>query len=158
MRQIRRVRRFVSIAVLCLAAASLRADDDPLARFKVVSIFPASASLYVATVSMSFLPFVRHKTEYSSTYSARVFPYFFWSEKGRIWIIIGDDELRRVVRGEPVDFQGRALSDSGDGRRVEGRATPTGPSTGRIKVRVFISKRSVLNYDTTYQLEGTAAH
>jgi len=150
------VRRFAAIAVLLLAAAaSMPAAGDPMAKFSTVAIYPASANLFIATVSMAFEPFARHGPEYSSTYVARVFP-FFYTEKGRIWIVIPDDLLRRVDRGEAVDFVGHALNDSGDSRKVEGHAVPTGPMTGRIRVRVFISRRLSLNYDTTYELTGAA--
>jgi len=127
-----------------------------MAKFGKVAIDPAAANLYIATVSMAFQPFIRHKAEYSSTYVARVFP-FFYTERGRISIVIPDDLLHRVDRGEPVDFVGRALSDSGDSRKVEGHAVPTGPMRGKIRVRVFISRRLSLSYDTTYELTGAAA-
>jgi hypothetical protein len=84
---------------------------------------------------------------------ARVFP-FFYSEKGRISIVIPDDNLRRVSRGEPADFNGRAINDSGDVRRIEGSAIPTGPTTGRLRVKVFITRRIALTYITTYELQG----
>ena len=127
-----------------------------MAKFSAVSIDPASASLYIATVSMTFQPFVRHDAVYLSTYVARVFPVFY-TERGRISIVIPDDLLHRVDRGETVDFVGRALSESGDSRKVEGRAVPTGPLTGKIRVRVYISRRLSLTYDTTYELVGAAA-
>jgi hypothetical protein len=156
--QIREVRRLASIALLLLAtAASVPAASDPFAKYGVVAIKPGSSSLFIATVSMTFQPFVRHNTVFSSTYSARVYPYFFFSEKGRIWIVIPDDLLVHVDRGEPVDFVGHAMSDGGDSRRVDGHATPTGPSTGKIRVRVFISRRISLSFDTTYELKGPAS-
>ncbi len=149
------MRRFLIIAALQLAsaAAALGADDVP-PRFDTVDIGPGTASLYIATVTMAFQPFVRHRTVFSSTYSARVFPYFFYSEKGRIWIVVSHENLGRVVRGQPADITGHALSDSGSDRRVEGRVVPTGPDTGTIKVRVFISRRIALTYNTTYVLTG----
>jgi len=131
------------------------AAADPMEKFRTVAIYPASANLFIATVSMEFQPFARHGPEYSSTYVARVFP-FFYTEKGRIWIVVPDELLRRVDRGEAVDFVGRALNDSGDSRKVVGHAVPTGPMTGKIRVRVFISRRLSLNYDTTYELKGEA--
>jgi hypothetical protein len=150
------VRRFLTpVALALLAAAPLRADDS-LARFSVVDIKPAVASIYIATVTMTMPPFVRKNVVYSSTYSAKVFPYFFYNEKGRIWIVVPDDLLRRAAQGLPVEFSGHALSDSGEERRVEGRAVPTGPWTGRIRVRVFVTRRISLSYDTTYELKGPA--
>jgi hypothetical protein len=151
------VRRFIAPVVLILViAATLRGADDTMARFNVIDIKPSVASLYIASVTMIMPPFVRRKAVYSSTYYAKVFPYFFYSERGRIWIVVPDADLRRASLGQPVDFVGHALSDSGDERKVEGHAIPTGPTGGKIRVRVFITRRIALNYDTTYELKGAA--
>lgn len=151
------MRRFLTPAVLALALASrLPGAPDPLAPYAIVSIKPSITSVIVATVSMSMAPFVRTKTVYSSTYSAKVFPYFLFNEKGRIWITVSDDDLRRVSKGGSVDFNGHALSDAGDERKVDGHATPTGPLNGKIKVRVYVTRRIALVYETTYELLGTA--
>jgi hypothetical protein len=151
------VLRNAALAALALWSASpSRGADDTLARFNLVDIKPATSSLFIATVTMTMPPFARRDTVFSSTYSARVFPYFFWSESGRIWIVVPADKLRRASLGEPVDFTGHGTSASGDERRIEGHATPTGPSGGNIRVRVFVSKRIFLTFDTTYELKGTA--
>jgi hypothetical protein len=147
-------RHLASLLVVLAAAAPGRAADDPLARFNVVDIKSSVASLYIASVTMIMPPFVRHNAVYSSTYYAKVFPYYFFSEKGRIWIVVPEADLRRAAVGQPVDFVGHALSDSGEERKVQGHAVPTGPSGGKIRVRVFISRRISLNYDTTYELKG----
>jgi len=145
------------MAALALAsAAPARSAGDSLARFDVVAIKPTTASIYVGTVTMTMPPFVRRDTVFSSTYSARVFPYFFWSESGRIWIVVPGDRLQRAAVGEPVDFTGHGISESGDERKIEGRATPTGSRAGRIRVRVYVTKRIFLTFDTTYELQGAA--
>jgi hypothetical protein len=142
------------LAVLAAAAfpGPCGADDVP-ERFNVVATKPAAASIFIGTVTMTMPPFVRRDTVYSSTYTARVFP-FFYSEKGRISIVIPSDDLRRVARGEAADFWGRAINDSGDVRKIEGSATPTGPFSGKLKVKVFITRRIALTYYTTYELQG----
>jgi hypothetical protein len=150
------VRRTFSILAFALVAvANLRGDDDGLSRFNKVNIKPSTSYYIIAAVTMTMPPFVRRNSVFSSTYSARVFPYFYFSEKGRIWIMVPEDKLRQVARGEPVDFTGRAISEDGEPRKVTGRATPTGPTTGTIKVRVFVSKRISLTCDTVYELQGT---
>jgi len=151
------VRRLLTPVTLALLAAAPLHADDSLARFNVVDIKPSTASIYIATVTMTMPPFVRKNVVYSSTYTAKVFPYFLFNEKGRIWIVVPEDLLWRAAKGEPVDFKGHALSDSGDERRVEGHATPTGPWGGRIRVRVFVTRRISLNYDTTYELKGASS-
>jgi hypothetical protein len=156
--QIGTVRRLIAPVLLALTlSAPLCGADDPLAPYSVVAIKPATTSIIIATVSMTMPPFVRKKFVYSSTYYAKVFPYFFYNERGRIWIIVSDDDLRRVAKGQTVDVTGHALSDSGEERKVNGRATPTGPTSGKIKVRVFVTRRIALVYDTTYELLGKPA-
>lgn len=159
MPQICQMRRHWTFAALLLATtASVSGGGAAIARFERIAIEPATAYFYsIASVTMTFKPFIRQRSAFSSTYSARVFPYFFFSEKGRIWIVATDEELRRVDRGEAVDFAGLAFNSSGEERRIEGHATPTGPSTGRIRVLVFVTKRIVLTYDTTYELKGSAS-
>jgi hypothetical protein len=149
------VRRFLApLLAFWALSAPLRAADDPLASFAIVAIKPATTSLIVASVTMTMPPFTRKKVVYSSTYSAKVFPYFFYNEKGRIWIAISDHDLLRAARGEPIDFKGQAISDAGETRRVEGHAVPTGPAAGKIRVKVYVTRRISLNYDTTYELRG----
>jgi hypothetical protein len=148
------LRNAALVALALSAAAPVRSADDDLARFNLIDIKPTTSSLFIATVTMTMPPFARRDAVFSSTYSARVFPYFFWSESGRIWIVVPAEKIRRAALGEPVDFTGHGISESGDGRRIDGRATPTGPSGGRIRVRVFVSKRIFLTFDTTYELKG----
>ncbi len=155
--QIWRVLRNAAIAAAAIAAAvTLRSADDIPARFNRVDIRPTTSSIFVGTVTMTMPPFVRRDVVFSSTYIARVFPYFFWSESGRIWIVVIGDKLSRAAKGEAVDFTGHGISESGDERKIDGRATPTGPLGGKIRVRVFVSKRIYLTFDTTYELEGAA--
>ncbi len=134
-----------------------RAADEDLAPFNVVAIGEGSASLFTATVTMRMPPFVRHQSVLTSTYSAQVFPYFFFSEKGRISITIPEEDLRKVAIGRPIDFAGKAYNEAGEGRRIEGHAVPTGPGKGRIQVRVYISRRISITYNTTYFLPAYAA-
>jgi hypothetical protein len=150
-------RTFLILAFAFLAVATLRGDDDGLYRFNQVNIKSSTSYYFIAAVTMTMPPFVRKNSIFSSTYSARVFPYFLFSEKGRIWIMVSEDKLRQVAKGESVDFVGRAISEDGDTRKVTGRATPTGPTTGDIRVRVFVSKRISLTYNTVYELQGTRA-
>jgi hypothetical protein len=154
--QIWRVPRLPQLFALILAAASsaLGSGED-MTRFNQVEIKPATAYIYIATVTMTIPPFSWHHGVYSSTYAARVFPIFY-TERGRIWIDIPDDALRRIASGQPIDFTGHAINDSGDGRKIEGHAVPTGSSGGTISVRVFVTKRIFVTYDTTYELTGAA--
>lgn len=146
---------------LALAAASSRvfAVDAPLTNYARVEVAPTKTSIYVGSVSMTMPTLVRTDDAYATTYTAKVFPYFFSSETGHLSVVISDDSLRKLARGETIEFQGRARSEDGAERRVEGKATPADASSGKIKVRVFVSKRIELIFNTTYRFpDATAAN
>lgn len=142
--------------VLALAIAgtalALAAEDSPLARFQKVEIAPTWTSIYIGTVSLKVPPLSRTAAgSYESTYTARVLPLFFYNESGRLSIRVTDDALRKLARGEPIEFTGLAVNAEGDERPVTGKATPADASGGKIKVRVLVSPNIELIFNTTYK-------
>lgn len=146
--------RLAVVAALACHLALARAAEAPLRSFDRVAVEPAKTSIYLGTVSLTLPALERRHGIYEAPYAAKVFPFFFYNETGRLAIEIPDEALRRLERGEPIDFTGRGVRDDGAERRVEGRATPTGADHGKLKVRVFYSKRIELIFNTTYRLEG----
>ena len=134
----------------------LPAADPSLAAYARVDVATARTSIYVGSVTMTMPAFTRADGTYTSTYTAKVFPYFFYNEQGQLTVEISDDALRQLARGEPVDFKGRAVRTDGAERRVEGKATPIDATTGRLKVRVFYSKRIELIFNTTYRFQAAS--
>jgi hypothetical protein len=134
-----------------LAGFTARAEDTPLNRYDTVEIATAKTSIYIGSVTMTMPRFTRKDSVYSSTYNAKVFPYFFSSEKGRLSFTISDETLRKLEHGETVPFSGKAFNTDGEERRIEGRAVPEDATHGKIKVRVFVSKRIELIFNTTYR-------
>ena len=129
---------------------SARAEERPLHLYNRVDIEPTKTSIYIGTVSLTMPTLQRSGITFSSTYAAKVFPYFFQNEKGELSIDLPDEDLRRLERGEVVHFVGRAHNTDGDDRRIEGRAIPANSQSGKIKVRVFVSKKIQLIFNTTY--------
>ena len=76
---------------------------------------------------------------------------FFSTEQGRVVIDLPDDVLVRLEKGETISFHGHGVRDDGAERRLEGTATPTDATSGKLKVRVFVSKRIELIFNTTYR-------
>lgn len=155
-----------AVFALVVAAAFVRAaaNGDPApaspappTRYDRVEVAPAKTSIYIGSVSLTMPPFERRGESYEADYTAKVFPYFFYNETGRLFIAINDAQLAALARGEPVDFTGRALRDDGRERRVEGRAAPADATNGKLKVRVFVSKRIELIFNTTYRFLGARA-
>jgi hypothetical protein len=145
---LRRLTFFLSLAVASFAA--------PLDRFASVAIEPAKTSIYIGNVTMTMPTFQRTGPRYESSYVAKVFPYFFYNERGTLGIEFSDEQLARLEKGERVEFTGEARSDAGEDRRVEGHATPSDPVSGKIKVRVFVSKKIELIFNTTYRFAPAA--
>ena len=125
-------------------------------RYAAVTVDPAHTSIYIGSVSLTMPPFTRHGGVYTSDYAAKVFPFFFFSEQGTISIEASDEQLQQLERGQAVDFKGHASNRSGAPRRVEGRAEPdaAGGGPGKIKVRVWVSKRIELIFNSVYRFSG----
>jgi hypothetical protein len=137
---------------LIFAPMVLGGAQAPPAGCDRVEVASTWTSIYIGTVSLKMPTFARAASgDYESTYSARVFPYFPYSEHGRLSIRISDDSLRQLARGDAIEFSGRAVNQEGGERRVEGKATPTSAAGGKIKVRVFVTPRVELIFNTTYR-------
>ena len=144
-------RRIVTCLCACTLLARVAAEEVSLDRFNRVEIAPTKTSIYIGSVSMTLPVFERQNGTYSSTYTAKVFPYFFYNEHGRLSIDVSDEDLRRLERGETINLKGRGVSSDGGIRPVEGRAVPADARSGKIKVRVFVSKKIQLIFNTTYR-------
>jgi hypothetical protein len=137
-------------AFLAGAFRTTAADIDA-ASYARVLVAPAKTSIYLGSVSMAMGEFVRVPGGYEAPYVAKVFPFFFYDEAGQLRVEISEAGLRQLAAGEPVEFRGRAVRADGAERRVEGKATPADAASGKIKVRVFYSKRIELIFNTTYR-------
>lgn len=144
---------WLGVAGLVLSAP---AEDAPSGRYDKVDIAPTKTSIYVGSVTMTFPTFGRKNGIYQAPYSAKVFPFFFSNEKGTLYVEVSDEMLQRLARGETIEFTGRGVRDDGVERRVEGKATPTDAASGRLKVRVFVSQRIELIFNTSYRFPQTA--
>ena len=152
--------------VLAVSAISgLWAQEQPVPEAEITPLPPfyqratvatAKTSIYIGNVKLSTEPFIRKGDVYSTTYVAKVFPLFFMSEAGRISITITDDDLRQLAAGERVHFTGEGFGfdTSEEPRKIEGHADPADERSGKIKVRVWVSKNIELIFNTTYRFDG----
>ena len=147
---------FGLLSAFAFPLRGLAGETAPLVRYEHVEIAPAKTSIYIGSVTMTMPTFARTKGVYEATYTAKVFPFFFYNETGRLYVEVSDEQLRRLEHGEAIDFIGRGVRDDGVERRVEGRATPTDANGGKLKVRVFVSRRVELIFNTTYRFAPAA--
>ena len=147
------------ICSLFLGVALNAQEDEPAEaplsdRYQRAIVATAKTSIYVGNVKLTMPTFQRQGDTYFSTYEAKVFPFFFYNESGRIGITITDDDLRRLAAGERVTFTGEAFDTKEEPRRIEGHADPSDAKSGKIKVRVWVSKNIELIFNTTYRFDG----
>ena len=139
--------RLLPFLLVALAAVS-RLAGAPTDRIAVDAM---KTSIYVGSVTLDLGELQREGDAYRTTYSANVFPWFFWNETGSIRIVVSDADLARLDRGERVEFTGDATNHKGKPRRISGRADRQGASGGRIKVRVDVGDvELIFNGDFRY--------
>lgn len=122
---------------LLLVFTVVAAAAEPAAWDRVV-LPPMKTSIHVGRVTLITGEFERNGAAWSSTYEAKVRPWFFWSESGTITIRVAEADLERLARGETVEFTGDALNHRNKPRKVTGRAQPESAAAGRIKVRIHV--------------------
>ncbi|OAM89436.1 hypothetical protein OH491_14150 [Termitidicoccus mucosus] len=156
----------VLAAALCAGGAPAAAEPAPGGAaaaahpYATVVVPRMKTSIYVGSVALEMTALTRNDAgRYDAGYKARVTPYFFCNESGRLWIDFSDEQLAQLERGERVAFTGGAKTAGGKERRVEGHATPSAPGVrdGKIKVRVFVTAKTQLIFNTTYRFAETSA-
>jgi hypothetical protein len=145
----------LNLGLMLSGALHARAAAPALESYASVTVAPVKTSIYIGSVTLASPPYLRKAGVYTTSYTAKVFPYFFYSEHGTISIAVSDDQLRQLGRGETITFTGQGLSSDGEPRHIEGKVTPVDAATGKIKVRVFVSKRIQLIFNTTYRFGGS---
>jgi hypothetical protein len=147
-----RMRSVVFLSLLLGTALGVRASVGDR-----VSIPPMKTSIYVGSVTLTPGDFLRAGAEFTATYEAKVWPWFFWSERGRITVVLPEADFARLLAGGTVEFTGEALNHKGKPRKVSGRAQPSGNGShsGKIKVRIGVDDIELI-FNGTYRL-GAAA-
>jgi hypothetical protein len=146
--------RLTLCALLLLAAgAGARAvTASPAGEWDAVSVPAMKTSIYVGSVTLATSMFQRNGDIFTADYEAKVWPWFFWSETGRITITMPAAALEKLARGERTEFTGEAFNHRHRPRHVTGYAERADAATGRIKVRIGVDD-TVLVFNGTYRFE-----
>jgi hypothetical protein len=144
-----RLRRLITLFWLALALGAAIAAQA--AAYDKVVVETSSTSIYIGKVTLHVAPLTRKDGVFSGDYKAKVFPYFFMSEHGTFRMKVSDDDLARVAKGETVEFTGEAENSGREARKITGRAMPDDTARGKIKVRIFVTEKIQLIFNTTYR-------
>ena len=144
---------------LCLllvlgAVAARPAEPVPiLTGWDRISVDPMKTSIYVGSVTLTPGVFERKDSTLSTTYEAKVFPWFFWGETGKITITLADADLANLAKGEKAEFTGEAANHKKKPRKVTGFAQPSDATSGKIKVRILADGVELV-FNGTYKFGG----
>lgn len=142
------------LILLLGAACALWADTtQPAGDWDSVMIGPMKTSIYVGSVSLATSEFRREGDKFTATYVAKVWPWFFWGETGRITITLPRPDLARLARGERVEFTGEASNHKNKPRHITGRADRTDAANGKIKVRIGVDDTELI-FNGTYRFSN----
>ena len=148
--------RRIGIFLLAIlgTAALLRAEPPAHAatRWERVNVAPMKTSIYVGSVTLSTKTFERHGSTLSTTYDAKVFPWFFWGETGTITITLTDADLAHLAKRETAEFTGEAFNHKNKPRHVTGRAQPTDSTSGKMKIRIKVDDIELI-FNGTYRFD-----
>lgn len=136
-----------------LAAASAPSACSAPSPYDTVVVSKTKTSIYVGSVALTMTPFKRDAGDiYAAEYKATVVPFFIFNESGQLRITFTGEQLDRLERGERVEFSGDGKNKGGSPRPITGHASADAPGakTGKIKVRVFVTKKTALVFNTTY--------
>lgn len=148
------LRPTLCLFLMLTAVAGLRADtSQAVGEWDSVSIDPVKTSIYVGSVTLTTSEFHRDGDHFAATYEAKVWPWFFWSEHGRLTIHLPVADLARLARGERVEFSGEAFNQKNKPRQITGRADRGDAASGKIKVRIRVDDTELI-FNSTYRFNN----
>lgn len=146
--------RLPPLLLLLGLAALVRADTTRLmGDWDSVTVAPMKTSIYIGSVTLTAAEFRREGDKFTTTYEAKVRPWFFWTETGRATITLPQAELERLARGERVEFTGEGTSHKNKPRQITGYAERADGASGKIKVRL-IADGIELIFNGTYRFNN----
>lgn len=116
-------------------------------------VAPMKTSIYIGSVTLTTTEFVPQNESFSAHYEAKVRPWFFWGETGKITVNLPATDLTRLALGQTVEFTGEASNHKNKPRTVTGRAQPANPTSGKIKVRIMADGIELI-FNGTYRFEA----
>ncbi len=148
------LRSILCLALTLSAVALLPAQPAHiLTGWDHITVDPMKTSIYIGSVKLTTGQFVRQGSTLATTYEAKVLPWFFWSETGKITITLADADLARMARGETAEFTGEAFNHKNKPRTVAGRVQPADATSGKIKVRIMADGIELI-FNSTYRYDS----
>ena len=116
-------------------------------------IAPSSSELAGGVAKLVVGPLSRDAFEYVGNYRIKVFPYFFKSESGQLFMKVSENALRRMVGGYVTGFNGHAeTTGTGATRKITAQARPSANGCGALTFTVS-TENGPLVFNTSYRID-----
>ncbi len=122
-------------------------------RYKTIEVKDSKTKIPATRIKLNVASLKRTDYGYSSTYSVKVFPFFFFNEHGSIEITLKEDSIEKIDAGETVSFAGHAVNHRGSKRKITGEAVPGNTNSGDLQIIIRASGIN-LTFNTSYLLTG----
>jgi len=128
-----------------IAARAAGPSPNPVGSRDLLLIDPSSMPITAGKVTLSINSLLRTNGVYAGEYKLNVFPYFYKNEKGRLAIVVSDESLTAINRGEAVTVIGTATTSGKYGKRrdIQATATPADRDHGSLKVWFTVGNREM---------------
>lgn len=114
---------------------------------------PSATSVSLGKAKLIVSPLTYKEGTYTGDYQIEVTPYFFKSQKGPLVLQAPEDTMRKLLKGIPIEFTGKATNGSdGSVKVVKGKATPSNSEGGTVKFSI-VTDNGEMVFDTAYHFE-----
>jgi hypothetical protein len=140
-------------------ANAASAAINPVPAGRILIIDPSSMPVGGGKATLIIGALQRVDGVYTGDYKIRVFPYFLKNETGRLAIVVPDESLAVMNRGNVVTIIGTATTDGKDGktRHIDAKATPVDSNGGMLKLWFMAGSRKMIFEPAYHFTENGAA-
>lgn len=143
----------LAAAILTVAIGEVSAADTLPPQAVEIPVMRTSIYIGSVTLTVSTLERIADTLDYSADYQARVIPWLFWSETGRITLTPKETDIERLFEGETIEVDGSATNHRGKPRIVSAKIQPEDLDGGIIKVRIEAGGTKLV-FDGRYRFEN----
>jgi hypothetical protein len=136
-----------------ILASTNAANDD-----RVLMIGVSSMPVTSGKATLIVGPLRRVDGVYVGDYRMKVSPFFFKNERGTLAIVVSNESLDTMTRGQAVAIIGTATTNGKGGkcRHIDATATPADVDHGMLKLWFVAGERKML-FEPTYHFVNNTA-
>lgn len=128
-----------------IQSLAMRVSTNVVSTNRILIIDPSFMPIAAGKATLTIGVLQRVNGIYTGDYKVRVTPFFLKNEHGRLAIVVSDESLARVNRGEVATIVGTSTTSGKDriSRHIDAIATPTDIDHGKLKLWFMAGDRKM---------------